>query len=169
MVKSTESSRISPVEVILDNIRSFHNVGSIFRTADGAGVKKIYLCGITPTPIDQFSQKNLKLTKVSLGAEDFVAWEYKKSTSRLIRTLRKRGYQILALEQHKSAQSYKLINLSPKELDKTVLVVGTEVKGINQSVLELVDTIIEIPMKGQKESLNVSVAFGVAIYQLTGN
>jgi 23S rRNA (guanosine2251-2'-O)-methyltransferase len=149
--------------VILDNIRSLHNVGSIFRTSDGAGAEKIYLCGITPTPVDDFGYKRPQLSKVSLGSEDSVSWEYKKHISRLIKTLKKQGYLIVALEQAKNSLNYNQLKLPQQKL---ALVLGNEPTGISQKVLDLADYIIEIPMLGEKESLNVSVAFGIAIYRL---
>jgi 23S rRNA (guanosine2251-2'-O)-methyltransferase len=150
--------------VILHNIRSLHNVGSIFRTADGAGVKKLYLCGITPIPVDKFGTKKTQLSKVSLGAEEHIEWEYKKSTVKLIKTLKSKGYKIIALEQNTRSIPFDQVRIKPHE--KAVLILGTEVTGLEEKILNLSDQIIEIPMYGQKESLNVSVAFGIAIYKL---
>ncbi|HZX01003.1 MAG TPA: RNA methyltransferase [Candidatus Paceibacterota bacterium] len=149
--------------VILHNIRSLHNVGSIFRTADGAGFEKIYLAGITPKPVDEFSRVRQQLTKVSLGAEKYILWEKVKSTATLIDNLKKDGYKIFALEQSKESMPYyKQINFP----EKSCLVVGNEVKGLPPSVLQRADKILEIPMLGAKESLNVSVAFGIAAYRM---
>lgn len=151
--------------VILHNIRSLYNVGSVFRTADAAGVEKIYLCGITPTPIDIFGKPRPQLTKVSLGAERYVKWEKIKATSKLIDRLKKDGYKIFVIEQSKkSTPYYKLQIKNPKQ--KTALVLGNEIKGLPTSVLKRADKILEIPMKGKKESLNVSVAFGIVIFHL---
>lgn len=156
--------------IILLNIRSMHNVGSIFRTADAAGIKKLYLCGITPAPIDRFGKKRTDLAKVSLGAEDSVEWEKIGSTIdikpavALIQALKKDGYTILALEQ--DARSKNLFEYIPNKPEKTALIVGNEVDGIDAFVLSLADTILEIPLYGKKESLNVSVAFGIAAYHL---
>lgn len=150
--------------VLLHNIRSLHNVGSIFRTADAAGVKKIYLCGITPFPVDEFLQKRPQFAKVSLGAEDNISWEYRKSIVPLIKKLKNQGFKIVALEQ--SQNSIPLTQVQLENLEKAALIVGHEVKGIDKKVLTLADQILEIPMKGKKESLNVSVAFGIAVYQL---
>ncbi len=149
--------------VILHNIRSLHNVGSIFRTADGAGFEKIYLSGITPKPVDEFSRARKQLAKVSLGAEKYVLWEKVKSTTTLIDNLKKDGYKIFALEQSKTAVPYYKHG---SIIEKSCLVVGNEVKGLPSSVLQRADKILEIPMFGAKESLNVSVAFGIAAYQL---
>ncbi len=148
---------------ILNNIRSLHNVGSIFRTADGAGVDKLYLCGFTPSPLDQFDKVRPQLAKVALGAEKMVDWEKCSQTSRLITKLKKEGYYIIALEiNNKSVPYFKVKKIKKK----TALVVGHEVKGLPKSVLDKCDRIVEIPMKGQKTSLNVSVAFGIVAFAL---
>ena len=145
--------------VILDNIRSTYNVGAIFRTADAIGVKKIYLCGITPTP-----SKNIKIKKVALGAEDYVSWEKVSQTWRLLNRLKKEGYFLIALEQNKKAKNiFKTKKINKQKL---ALILGTEVKGLSSKILKYIDLILEIPMYGQKESLNVSVAFGIAVYTL---
>lgn len=149
---------------ILYNIRSLYNVGSIFRTADAAGFSKIYLCGITPTPLDRFGKNRPQLSKVALGAEKYLEWEKIKSTSRLIDKLRKDGYKIFAIEQDKRSVAYNKIKASKKE--RIALIVGNEVKGLPKSILDKSDKIIEIPMKGKKESLNVAVAFGVVAFSL---
>jgi tRNA G18 (ribose-2'-O)-methylase SpoU len=161
--------------VILDNIRSLHNVGSIFRTADAVGVEKLYLCGITPSPLDRFGVVRGDVAKVSLGAEKTVPWESVVSTSRLITSLKKQGFTIVALEQDKRAIPYdKYGDQIPRLRDdreegkfkKIALILGAEVEGVSPAVLKKCDTIIEIPMKGKKESLNVAVAFGVAAFRL---
>ncbi|HPW34196.1 MAG TPA: TrmH family RNA methyltransferase [Candidatus Paceibacterota bacterium] len=160
------------IEAILYNIRSLHNVGSIFRTADGAGISKLYLCGITPTPLDRFGNKRLELSKTALGAEDFIEWEKignshsPQKTIYLIKNLKKKGYSVLAIEQNKRSISYTKLN-TKNHKSKIALIVGDEVKGIPQSILKNCDQVLEIPMKGKKESLNVSVAFGVAVYEIT--
>lgn len=145
-----------------------YNVGSIFRTADGAGVEKIYLCGITPTPTDKFGRLRPKLAKVSLGADRSVPWERVTSTTKLIDRLKKDKWKVLAIEQDKKSIPYfkvKAKSLKPK----TALVLGNEVSGLPQSVLRRADKTLEIPMRGRKESLNVSVTFGVAVFQLMYN
>lgn len=149
---------------ILYNIRSVHNVGSIFRTADGAGVEKIYLCGFTPTPINELGHPRIQLTKVSLGAERSVRWEKVKSTTALIDRLKKRGYKIIAVEQAKNSVS--LFNIWSYNNKKIVIVVGNEIKGLSPGILKRADKILEIPMVGRKKSLNVSVAFGIVVYHL---
>ena len=155
--------------VVLHNIRSVFNVGSIFRTADGVGIEKIYLCGITPGPLDKFGLERKDFTKVSLGAEKSVNWERKYSTVKLLDKLKKDGYQILAVEQDAKSVPYYEINrfLAGARNDKNIcLVMGSEVGGLPESVLSRADKILEIPMKGKKESLNVAVAFGIVVYHL---
>ena len=142
--------------IVLDNIRSAYNVGSIFRTADGAGVNKICVCGYSPTPDDR------KVVKTALGAECFVPWEYYRQAWRLLEKLKAAGMQIVALEQTKKSINYR--KLKPRF--PLALVVGNEVKGLSKGVLKYADKIIAIPMYGQKESLNVAVAAGIAIYKL---
>ena len=148
--------------VVLDNIRSVHNVGSIFRTSDALGIDKIYLCGCTPTPIDRFGRDRKDLAKVALGAEKDIKWEYAKDTAELIKKLKKEKYQIITVEQAENSVDYKKIRPS----NQVALVMGEEVKGMTKKVLELADIIAEIPMHGNKESLNVSVAFGIAGYRI---
>jgi len=145
--------------VILDNIRSTYNVGAIFRTADAIGVKKIYLCGITPTP-----SKNIKIKKVALGAEDYVSWGKVSQTWRLLNRLKKEGYFLIALEQNQKAKN--LFKIKKINKQKIALILGTEVKGLSSKILKYIDLILEIPMYGKKESLNVSVAFGIAVYTI---
>ena len=148
---------ISNLYVICHNIRSRHNVGSIFRTADGAGVSKIFLCGITPVP------PHSNIEKVSLGAEKFVEWEKCKETWRVIDELKKEGVEIISLEQAKNSISLKDFKTSRKNI---ALILGEEVKGLPKSILDRSDKIIQIPMHGKKESLNVATAFGIAVYKL---
>lgn len=154
--------------IILDNIRSINNVGSIFRTGDAAGVKKIYLGGITPGPLDNFGRPLQQFVKVSLGAEKTVAWEKIKSVSRLIVKLKKEDYKIIAVEQSKNSIPYNKSNVK-SQMSKVVLVFGNEVDGISKSVLGKCDKIIEVPMAGMKESLNVAVTFGIVVFQLLYN
>lgn len=149
--------------VILHNIRSMHNVGSIFRTADAAGVYKIYLGGITPSPMDEFGRWRSQISKVALGAEKYLAWEKCQSTSKLIDRLKKDSYLVIAVEQSKKAMPYCQFKYPDQ---KIALVLGNEVRGLSPQVLRLADQIVEIPMYGQKESLNVSVAFGIVVFHL---
>lgn len=152
--------------ILLQDIRSLHNVGSILRTADGADVQKVYLCGITPSPLDRFGVVRADVAKVALGAEKTVEWEQVASTSRLVASLKKEGFKIVALEQDKKSVPYNTLSLTRYPLDKIALILGEEVHGIPPALLQKCDTIIEIPMSGAKESLNVSVAFGVAAFAL---
>ena len=152
--------------VILHNIRSLHNVGSIFRTADAVGVEKIYLCGITPAPIDVYGKFMPQFKKVSLGAEKYVKWERMGRTIPLIKRLKNHRFKIFAVEQSKEAIPYYKMNVKDLDEPKTALVLGSEARGLPQSILKLADRILEIPMVGKKESLNVSVAFGVAAYSM---
>ena len=149
--------------VVLDNIRSLYNVGSIFRTADGLGVKKIYLAGFTPAPIDQ--RQKMKIHKTALGAEEFVGWEKSGQTSRLLDKLKKQGFYLLALELDKKALDISKFKLKPR-IKKIALVLGHETRGLSKAIIEKCDQTIQIPMVGEKESLNVSVAFGIAAFCL---
>ena len=150
---------IKEIIVILDNIRSTYNVGAIFRSADAAGVNRIYLCGITPTP------PNLKISKVALGAENYITWVKAKITWHLLEKLKQDGYFIIALEQGEKAKNI-FKNKFNKKYNKIALLFGPEVKGLSNKILKRTDGLLEIPMFGKKESLNVAVAFGIAIYQI---
>ena len=143
--------------LILPNIRSAHNVGAMFRTADGAGVDKIYLTGYTPCPPPP------RLDKVSLGAEKWMPWEYVKQTGSLLKKLREKGYNIVALEQTSSSRS--VYKWSPKF--PLALIVGNEKTGVTKSMLKYCDASVEIPMRGKKQSLNVSVAAGIAMFYIS--
>jgi 23S rRNA (guanosine2251-2'-O)-methyltransferase len=151
------------IVAVLQNIRSLHNVGSIFRTAEAAGVKKLYLTGVTPSPLDRFGLVRDQLKKVSLGAEKNVLWEKVESTTDLIDQLKSKGYKIISVEQDKRSVSYDNFKLPNK---KTAVVFGHEVDGVSKEILDKSDKIIEIPMSGKKESLNVSVAFGIVVFRL---
>lgn len=150
------------IAVLLHNIRSTHNVGSIFRTADALGVTKIYFSGYTPTPLDRFGRPRKDVAKVSLGAEKDIAWDQVSNPEQLIAKLKKEKYTVVALEQHKKSVDYKKVKVSYPVL----FVVGNEVGGVEESLLDCVDIIAEIPMQGKKESLNVSVAFGVVLFRI---
>lgn len=148
--------------LILHDIRSVENVGAMFRTADAAGIDKIYITGYTPAPLDRFGRKRGDLAKSALGAEEFVAWEQKKTLAPLLAKLKKERYLIIGLEQDKRSIDYKKVKLS----EKNVFLVGTEVTGIPKNVLSKCDVIAEIPMRGKKESLNVSVSLGIALFRI---
>ena len=156
--------------LIIHDVRSTHNVGSLFRTAEGLGVEKIYLTGYTPYPetpndsrIPHISRKlTAQIHKTALGAEQLIAWEPCSDIFKLIDTFRQNGYQLVALEQ--AINSIRLDRFKPAL--QLVLIVGNEVKGIENELLEVCDQIVEIPMKGHKESLNVVQAAAIAIYAL---
>lgn len=152
--------------LILENLRSVENTGSIFRTAEGLGVSKIILVGTTPAPVDRFDRKRADFAKVSLGAEELISWEVGKSINSVIQELKELNFQIISLEQHPN--SVKLPNFQTSELTNFALIVGNEVDGVSKEALEMSDEIVEIPMQGQKESLNVSVATGIALFSLLG-
>ncbi len=147
---------------ILYNIRSTHNVGSILRTAECAGVTEAYLTGYTPAPTDRFGRTRDDIAKVALGAEDLVEWKRKDDIIEVIADLRQQGVRIVALEQHERAVSY--ISYTPA--DRTAVVLGEEVKGIPNNIIDLCDDVVEIPLYGEKESLNVSVAAGIVLFRL---
>lgn len=150
------------VSIILNNIRSSHNVGSMFRTADALDINKIYLVGYTPAPKDKFNRENNEISKVALGGEKTVAWESVREIFPLISDLKKNGNQIVSVEQNEKAVDYKDFKI----IQPTVFIFGNEVEGVEGDVLDESDKIIEIPMRGEKESLNVSVAFGIALARI---
>lgn len=148
--------------LVLPDIRSAINVGAIFRTADATGINKIYLVGVTPRPNDQFGRVQKDIAKSALGAENTVPWEFKKSLVATISKLKKDGFKIIAIEQDKRAVDYKKVKIG----EKNAFIVGTEVTGLPKNILDKCDIVAEIPMKGNKESLNVSVATGVALFRI---
>jgi tRNA G18 (ribose-2'-O)-methylase SpoU len=154
-VRKSREPRV-PLVVVLDNIRSLHNVGSIFRTADGIGVEKVWLCGITGYP------PKGDIAKTALGAEESVPWEFESNVLKAVKVMKERGYEIVMLEQAEGAMNYE--TYSPKH--PVCLVIGNEVEGVSDDVVLLCDHSIEIPMLGVKNSLNVAVAFGVAGFYL---
>ena len=161
--------------LLLENIRSVHNVGSIFRTAETLGIGKIYCLGTTPVPVDRFDRKRMDFAKVSLGAEESVGWEHvegdigdsgpNENPATLIKGLKKEGFKIVALEQAAKSVDYKEV----KAGEKILVILGNEVDGVSPELLKMCDEIAEIPMNGQKESLNVSVAAGVFLFRLLDN
>ena len=152
--------------VVLDNLRSVYNVGSIFRTANAADIDRIILCGTTPTPLDKKGERRKDFAKVALGAEETVAWEYVEETRGKIQELRREGYYVVAFEQDIRAVDYKEVSVEGKE--NIAFVIGPEVTGISSEVLSECDVIAEIPMLGTKESLNVTIAFGIGVYRILG-
>lgn len=146
-----------PLVIILDNVRSLHNVGSVFRTADAFVVEAIYLCGITSTP------PQAEIHKTALGAEDTVDWKYYEDTSVAVNELKADGYTVYAVEQAKG--STLLTDFKTSNEKKIALILGNEVKGVQQSVVDICDGCIEIPQFGTKHSLNVSVTSGIVIWE----
>lgn len=151
-----------PIFLILYNVRSVQNVGSMFRTADAAGVSKIYCAGYTPTPLDRFGRKRCDFAKTALGAEKTVPWEHHHSISELISELQGSGVAVIGVEQDKGATHY--VHYQYKA--PLALLLGPEVEGIERDVLDQCDGIIELSMRGAKESLNVAVACGIALYHV---
>ena len=147
-----------PFTIVLDNVRSLHNIGSVFRTADAFRLEGIYLCGITATP------PHREIHKTALGATESVIWEYRKKTTEAIRELRDKGYVIYSVEQAEGAVMLDQVKLSAKQ--KYALVFGHEIRGVDQQVVDLSDRCIEIPQYGTKHSLNISVAAGIVIWEL---
>lgn len=152
--------------VVIDNLRSVYNVGSIFRTANASGIEKIYLCGTTPTPLDKKGIPRSDFAKVSLGAEKTVHWEYFESTIELIENLKKENFYIISIEQDENSVDYNKVDINNKK--DIAFIIGNEVDGITKNVLDKSDIIAEIPMIGTKESLNVTIAFGIAVYRILG-
>lgn len=150
--------------IILPDIRSAYNVGSIFRTADAAGISKIFLVGYTPLPVDKFRRENKEISKTALGAEKTISWEHIDEMLPLLKHLKNEGFQIIAVEQSEKSVDYK--NVSLKE--KNAFIFGNEVEGVSPEVLNECDVVTEIPMLGEKESLNVSVSVGVALFRILG-
>lgn len=147
--------------ILLDNIRSTHNVGSIFRTAETLAINKIYCLNTTPTPIDRFGRERKDISKVSLGAEKSIPWEHVVNVEELIKQLRKENFDIISIEQDKKSIDYKKVKLK----DKTLIILGNEVEGISKELLNMSDQIVEVPLKGKKESLNVSVTAGIVLFR----
>ena len=147
--------------IILPDLRSVYNVGAIFRTADCVGTEKIFLSGTTPTPVDRFGKERKDFAKAALGAEKSVSWEYIKNILVALKKLKAEGFEIIAVEQAKNSIDYKKV--VPK--NKCVVIFGNEVKGLQKSILKYADVVAEIPMRGKKESLNVSVSAGIALFR----
>ncbi|HMQ02139.1 MAG TPA: TrmH family RNA methyltransferase [Candidatus Doudnabacteria bacterium] len=158
-VAKRDAGYTESITLIAHNIRSLHNVGAIFRTADSFGVEKIYLTGYTGTPEGKNADK---ISKVALGAEQFVEWDKSKSLVRVVKKLKAEGVRIVVLENNVKFKTTRLQDYKPKF--PLALILGEETKGNTKKILDLADDILEIPMHGRKESLNVSVACGVALY-----
>ena len=159
-VTEFKSAEKTPILVILDNIRSLNNIGSVFRTSDAFLVEKIYLSGITAKP------PHKDIQKTALGATDSVAWEYKESTLELIQDLKKEGVIIISIEQ--ADKSTFLHDFKPKKDEKYAVIFGNEVKGVQQEVVSASDFCVEIPQFGTKHSFNISVSVGIVLWDLFG-
>ena len=168
-LKNSELDRLSveeyqeiektPITVILDNIRSCNNIGSVFRTSDALLIEKVILCGITATP------PNTEIHKTALDAEKSVPWEYFQETEAAVASLKEMGYFVYAVEQVEN--SFTLPDFMPEKDQKLALVFGNEVKGVQQSVINICDGAIEIPQYGTKHSFNISVSAGIVLWDLT--
>jgi 23S rRNA (guanosine2251-2'-O)-methyltransferase len=148
------------IRILLHDIRSVYNVGAIFRTADAIGVSRIYLSGYTPGPLDRFGRVRKDFAKSALGSEKSVPSEHVDHLE-VIKRLKKEGFQIVALEQDKKSIDYKDVVVN----DKVLVIVGNEVSGVEKDILKMADIVAEIPMRGEKESLNVGVSAGIVLYR----
>ncbi|AIM35994.1 RNA methyltransferase [Sphingobacterium sp. SG20118] len=155
-VESFKKQEKTAITLVLDNVRSMHNVGSAFRTADGFAIEKIFLCGITATP------PHREIEKTALGATQSIPWEHIKETTEAINILKEQGYTIIAIEQ--AENSVLLQNFIPSKDAKYALVFGNEVNGVDEEVMEQIDHCIEIPQFGTKHSFNVSVTIGIVTW-----
>jgi 23S rRNA (guanosine2251-2'-O)-methyltransferase len=153
-----KQAKKAPIVVVLDNVRSMHNVGSIFRTSDAFAIEKLYLCGITARP------PHRDIEKAALGATESVDWEYEEDTLTLINKLKLDGYTILSIEQ--AEQSISLENYSVNKSEKYAIIFGNEVDGVQQEVINASNACIEIPQFGTKHSFNVSVTAAIVLWQL---
>jgi len=145
-----------PVAVVLDNVRSMHNIGSIFRTSDGFAVEQVCLCGITAQP------PHREIEKTALGATQSIAWNYFETTVEAVEQLRKDGYQIIAIEQ--AENSLMLNTFTPEKTEKYALIFGNEVNGVSDEVMQMIDSCIEIPQFGTKHSFNIVVSAGIVLW-----
>lgn len=157
-VEEFKDSNKTPLVVVLDNIRSCNNIGSVFRTSDALLVEKIFLCGITATP------PNNDIRKTALDAEKSVEWEYFENTEDVVVKLKDEGYTVYAIEQVEN--SISLPDYHPKAGEKPALIFGNEVKGVKQSVVDICDGSIEIPQYGTKHSFNISVSAGIVLWDI---
>ena len=157
-VEGFKKANKTPVIIVLDNIRSLNNIGSVFRTSDAFLIEKIYLCGITATP------PNKDINKTALGATESVAWEHVENTVDVVQDLNAKGWVTLAIEQ--AEESLMLQDFSAKQNEKYVLVFGNEVKGVSQEVVNVCAGVLEIPQFGTKHSLNIAVSAGIVIWDV---
>ena len=161
-VEEYKDSQKTPLVVVLDHVRSLYNVGSVFRTADAFRLQKVCLCGITARP------PHPEIHKTALGAEDSVEWQYFEHTEDCVRYLKDQGYMVLAVEQCENSTLLNNFHLSPvnSQLNKIAVILGNEVKGVQQQVIDMCDGCLEIPQYGTKHSMNVSVTAGIVIWEL---
>ncbi len=153
----TEKEKL-PIIIVLDNIRSQHNIGSSFRTSDAFAIEALFLCGICATP------PSAEIRKAALGAEESIHWQYFKNTSDAIVKLREEGYTIISVEQTENSQM--LDNFTPTTKQRYAFIFGNEVKGVDQEIVDMSDTIVEIPQYGTKHSLNISVSVGIVLWEV---
>ena len=154
-VEEFKHSKKTPIIVVLDNVRSMNNIGSIFRTCDAFRIEKLCLCGITATP------PNREINKTALGATESVDWQYYESTLECVKALKEKGYKIFSIEQ---AQNSTMLQNFPKEDSPFAIVLGNEVEGVEQNIVDISDNVIEIPQFGTKHSFNVSVTCGIVLW-----
>lgn len=156
-VEEFKAARKLPLVVMLDNVRSLHNVGSVFRSCDAFRIEAVYLCGITATP------PSAEIHKTALGAEDSVNWKYYESTLDAVEELKQKGYFVYSIEQVEGSENMAKISLDPSK--RYAVVLGNEVKGVEQAVVNASDSCLEIPQLGTKHSLNVSVTAGIVVWE----
>ena len=156
-VEEFKAARKLPLVVVLDNVRSLHNVGSVFRSCDAFRIEAVYLCGITATP------PSAEIHKTALGAEDSVSWKYYESTLNAVEELKQKGYFVYSIEQVEGSENMAKISLDASK--RYAVVLGNEVKGVEQAVVNASDSCLEIPQLGTKHSLNVSVTAGIVVWE----
>lgn len=156
-VEEFKAARKLPLVVVLDNVRSLHNVGSVFRSCDAFRIEAVYLCGITATP------PSAEIHKTALGAEDSVSWKYYESTLDAVEELKQKGYFVYSIEQVEGSENMAKISLDTSK--RYAVVLGNEVKGVEQAVVNASDSCLEIPQLGTKHSLNVSVTAGIVVWE----
>lgn len=157
-IEAFHQSEKLPLIIVLDNIRSLHNVGSVFRTADAFRLQGVWLCGITACP------PAAEIHKTALGAEDSVSWEYFEDTLDAIKRLQREGYEVLAVEQVEGSLKLNTFRIDPTK--RYALILGNEVKGVRQDVVDAADAALEIPQYGTKHSMNVSVTAGIVMWEV---
>jgi tRNA G18 (ribose-2'-O)-methylase SpoU len=148
--------------LLIHDIRSVYNVGALFRTADAIGITRIVLSGYSPTPVDRFGRDRTDFAKSAIGSEKTIPWEYRETPFETIKNLKQEGFIIVGLEQDTRSIDYKNV----EKVNKMVFILGTETTGMTQELLDTCDVVVEIPMQGMKESLNVSVAAGILLYRI---